>query len=151
MLNSGPRTQSQTTYNSETTFHGIDHQESSRYEKSIVLRDDVFGRSFDVLNKSNRIMVKQKVSSETRVVSGYFFIVGFHADEQEIGGEASKAVLEVGARTESLGVGVDRVDALDDLFEYVRVQLAHQLGGQLGLELDAYAVTVVALHKHFGA
>ena len=81
----------------------------------------------------------------------YLLVVGLHANEQEIGGETGKAVLEVGARTQSLGVGVDGVEALDDLLEFAALDLAVQLGGQLGLELDADAVAVVALNEDLGA
>ena len=37
------------TYNSETALHGIHHQKASRYEKTIVFGNDVFGRFFNVL------------------------------------------------------------------------------------------------------
>lgn len=81
----------------------------------------------------------------------YFFVIGGDAQEEQIGGETREAVLEIGSRTEPLGLGVYGVDARDHLLELGRVYLALKLVGQLRLELHSDAFAVVALYEHFGA
>lgn len=112
--------------NPHSTLHGVRKQEASWGKDLLILLLDVAG---DLLEN--------------------LLVVGLHAEEDEVGGGAGQAALEVGAAPNLLGLCVEAVERLHSLFKELPLDPAVQLWGEFGLELTDGPIAVVSLDKDF--